>query len=280
MSPCDPPTAPAISRSRRGPANTSCRRDRRSDRSAKRAASPARSLSRSITRRRRTPSSRSRRRGRTGIPNPSRWRSGGSRSSISPLSAAACRCSRRPFTSRTSTIGGSEGCAMRFKQIVRFNWPYYATAGAVVAAALLAAPRVAPAWLRYAIEGTAAVVAMWLVASLVVSYIVYDRSRLMDWDWVLQALGFTPSAWINLHAGHDESSPALRTIFPNAQGRVFDIYDADEMTEPSIAVARRHARRESERGTPGPAAESADYRHLPLPKGTVDAALLLLSAHE
>ena len=26
----------------------------------------------------------------------------------------------------------------------------------------------------------------------------------MDWDWVLQALGFTPSAWINLHAGHDD----------------------------------------------------------------------------
>jgi SAM-dependent methyltransferase len=169
---------------------------------------------------------------------------------------------------------------MRFEQIVRFNWPYYAAAAAAVAAAPMAAAWVPIAWIRYVLYAGTVLVALWLVASLVVSWVVYDRSRLMDWDWVLQALGFTPSAWINLHAGHDESSPALRTIFPNAQGRVFDIYDADEMTEPSIAVARRHARRESERGTPGPAAEPADYRHLPLPKGTVDAALLLLSAHE
>ena len=162
---------------------------------------------------------------------------------------------------------------MRFKQIVRFNWPYYATAGVVVAAALLAAPRMAPAWLRYAIEGTAAVVAMWLVASLVVSWIVYDRSRLMDWDWVLQALGFTPSAWINLHAGHDPASRVLQRIFPDSRGRVFDIYDADEMSEPSIAVARRLAHETVP-------AEPVDYRHLPLPRGTIDVAMLLLSAHE
>jgi SAM-dependent methyltransferase len=114
---------------------------------------------------------------------------------------------------------------------------------------------------------------MWLVTSLVVSWIVYDRSRLMDWDWVLKALGFSPKSWINLHAGHDDSSRALIKIFPNAQGRVFDIYDPREMTEPSIAVARRLARE----AVP---AEPADYRHLPLPRGTVDVAMLLLSAHE
>ena len=162
---------------------------------------------------------------------------------------------------------------MRFRQIVRFNWPYYAVAAAVVAAALAAAPWVPFRWLRYAIDAAAAIVAMWLVASLIVSWIVYDRSRLMDWDWVLQALGFTPSAWINLHAGHDDSSPALQRIFPGALGRVFDIYDPAEMTEPSIAMARRLARN-------AVAAEPADYRRLPLPKGTIDAALLLLSAHE
>lgn len=142
---------------------------------------------------------------------------------------------------------------MRFRQIVRFNWPYYAAAGAAVAAAFALAPWLPFPWMRYVACAGAAVVTMWLVASLVVSWIVYDRSRLMDWDWVLQALGFTPSAWINLHAGHDESSLTLRQIFPGAEGRIFDIYDAGEMT---------------------------DYRHLPLPKGTIDAAMLLLSAHE
>jgi len=162
---------------------------------------------------------------------------------------------------------------MRCKEIVRFNWPYYVAAAVVVCGAFAAAPHVSPRWLRYAIDGAAAVVASWLVTSLVASWIVYDRSRLMDWDWVLQALGFTPSAWITLHAGHDPASPALRRIFPETTGRVFDIYDARDMTEPSIAIARRLAHN----AVP---AEAADYRRLPLPKGTIDAAMLLLSAHE
>jgi SAM-dependent methyltransferase len=162
---------------------------------------------------------------------------------------------------------------MRFEQIVRFNWPYYAAAATVVAGGFLIAPYVSMTWARVGIAAVTGIVAMWLIASLVVSWIVYDRSRLMDWDWVLQALGFTPSAWINLHAGHDDASPALQRIFPDARGRVFDIFDSAEMTEPSIAVARKLARN-------AVAAEPADYRHLPLPKGTVDVAMLLLSAHE
>jgi SAM-dependent methyltransferase len=122
---------------------------------------------------------------------------------------------------------------------------------------------------------------MWLVASLVASWIVYDRSRLMQWDWVLQALGFSPLSWINIHAGHDESSDALRRIFKDARGRVFDIFAPGDMTEPSIARARLRSLRERQRDTPrAPAAEHVDYRRLPLPTGTVDVATLLLSAHE
>ena len=160
---------------------------------------------------------------------------------------------------------------MRFKQIVRFNWPYYVAAGAAVVASLLLTPWLPFTWLRAAAYGVTALVTLWLVASLAASWVIYDRSRLMDWDWVLQALGFTPAAWINLHAGHDDSTPALRQIFKNAEGRVFDIYDPREMTEPSIVRARKLAVEK---------AEPADYRHLPLPKGTIDAAMLLLSAHE
>jgi SAM-dependent methyltransferase len=162
---------------------------------------------------------------------------------------------------------------MRFEQIVRFNWPYYAAAAAAVATLFAIAPHLPVLWMRYTAAAAGAVVATWLLTSLVVSWIVYDRSRLMDWDWVLQALGFTPAAWINLHAGHDEASPALQRIFPDAQGRVFDIYDSAEMTEPSIAVARRLANNVV-------TAEPADYRHLPVAKGTIDVAMLLLSAHE
>ena len=163
---------------------------------------------------------------------------------------------------------------MRFRQIVRFNWPYYVLAGLLVVAGPFAVERLPIAsWMRLVIDGGLALVALWLVTSLVASWIVYDRSRLMDWDWVLQALGFSPASWINLHAGLDLSTPALRKIFPDASGRVFDIYDANQMRERSIAVARSVTRNDV-------AAEAAGYRHLPLPKGTIDVAMLLLSAHE
>lgn len=163
---------------------------------------------------------------------------------------------------------------MRFKNIIRFNWPYYATAGlAMLVTPFIASRLPLPAWMRVGIYASLALTAAWLVTSIAVSWIVYDRSRLMDWDWVLQALGFSPKSWINLHAGHDESSVALTRIFPGASGRVFDIYDPLEMTEGSIAVARRLAQHDVP-------AEAADFRHLPLPRGTVDVALLLLSAHE
>jgi SAM-dependent methyltransferase len=161
---------------------------------------------------------------------------------------------------------------MRCEQIVRFNWPFYAVAAMVVGAAPIVVPYLPRIWwVQVPVYAGTGLVAMWLIASLVASWIVYDRSRLMAWDWVLQALGFSPRSWINIHAGHDDSSEALRRLFGEACGRVFDIFAPDEMTEPSIARARLRALGR---------AEHVDYRRLPLPNGTIDVATLLLSAHE
>jgi SAM-dependent methyltransferase len=160
------------------------------------------------------------------------------------------------------------------RQIVRLNWPFYAAAVAVVVLIPLVSPQLPPAaWIRMPVYAAGGLVAMWLVASLGASWIVYDRSRLMQWDWVLQALGFHPSSWINLHAGLDESTPALRAMFKDAGGRVFDIFDPERMTEPSIIRARLRSHNIVE-------PERADFRRLPVATGTIDAALLLLSAHE
>jgi SAM-dependent methyltransferase len=160
------------------------------------------------------------------------------------------------------------------RQIVRLNWPFYAAAVAVVMVAPAIIHRLPVAtWIRLPMYAATGLVAMWLVASLAASWIVYDRSRLMQWDWVLQALGFHPSSWINLHAGLDESTPALRAMFKDSGGRVFDIFDPERMTEPSIIRARMVAQNVVE-------PERADFRHLPVPTGSIDAALLLLSAHE
>jgi SAM-dependent methyltransferase len=160
------------------------------------------------------------------------------------------------------------------RQIVRFNWPFYAGAASGVAIAMVAISRVPVNTVtRVALYSAISVSAIWIVASLVASWTVYDRSPLMRWEWIDRALGFHPDAWINIHAGLDESTMALRALFGRAHWRVFDIFDPAEMTEPSIARARRLADNHV-------AAETADFRHLPVPTGTIDVALLLLSAHE
>jgi len=100
------------------------------------------------------------------------------------------------------------------RQIVRFNWPFYTVAAAVVVVAMLVIGRVPlQAGARDALDAATGVSALWIVGSLVASWIVYDRSRLTRWEWIGQALGFAPDAWINIHAGLDESTPALRTLF-------------------------------------------------------------------
>ena len=160
------------------------------------------------------------------------------------------------------------------RQIVRFNWPFYAVAIPVVIAAGLVVARLPVAIgvrsLLYLATGLAG---FWIAASLAASWIIYDRSRLTRWDWIRDALGFRPRAWLNIHAGLDDSTPIVRSLLAPSPGRVFDIFDPVEMTEPSIARARRSCR-------PAIPPERVDFRRLPVPVASVDAALLLLSAHE
>jgi SAM-dependent methyltransferase len=171
------------------------------------------------------------------------------------------------------------------RQIVRFNWPFYAVAAAALALAPPLIARLAfPFGVGVVLYAGTALAALWVVTSLVASWLIYDRSPLMRWDWLPRALGFLPAAWINIHSGLDQSTPALRALFGAARGRVFDMFDPGEMTEPSISRARRTGLRRAclaearEASEGGP--ESVDYHRLPIPTGTIEAALLLLSAHE
>ena len=160
------------------------------------------------------------------------------------------------------------------RQVVRLNWPFYAAATLVIVTSTLGLGRLAmPSAVRVAGYTATGLAAFWLAGSLAASWIVYDGSRLMKWTWILRALGSSPRTWINIHAGLDESTPALRALFAGSEGRVFDMFNPATMTEPSIARARQRARNAIE-------PETVDIRHLPVPTSTVDAALLLLSAHE
>jgi SAM-dependent methyltransferase len=160
------------------------------------------------------------------------------------------------------------------RQIVRFNWPFYAVATTVViAAGPVIASLPVTIGIRALLYSATGLAGFWIGGSLAASWIVYDRSRLTEWDWIRDALGFRPLAWLNIHAGLDESTPIVRRLLAPSQGRVFDIFDPVDMTEPSIARARRLCRFPID-------TEPVDFRCLPTPVGSVDAVFLLLSAHE
>jgi len=176
------------------------------------------------------------------------------------MSAAAQPVSRGPF----------DGVL----QIVRYNWSLYALAIAgsalVVAVVLLFH---LPAVLSWVLVIGAGAGAFWLLVSLAVSHYIYDRSGLYHWSWILDELGLRPRRLVNITAGLDETSGALRQLYPDCELTVLDIYNPEAMPEPSIARARLEGHAQA--GT-----VPADFRALPLEAGSVDTALVIFTAHE
>jgi len=155
-------------------------------------------------------------------------------------------------------------------QILRFNWRFYAGTAASLIAALFLAAHLSSPW-NVLLPAATLPALFWTCSSLAVSHYIYDRSTLYDLRWLAKSFSQLPARWINIHAGLDEISPLLSALFPSTQGRVLDIYDPDEMTEPSIAEVRRISNSKS---------EPASWAALPLPGGTFDAAILMFAAHE
>jgi SAM-dependent methyltransferase len=157
-------------------------------------------------------------------------------------------------------------------QILSYNRHFYAMGAAAIILSLTLLARI-PAGFHWILLTSISVVLFWMVSSLLVSHYVYDRSSVHDVSWALPILaGRKPEKWIQLHAGLDESSTSLFTLFPGSDGHVVDMYDPKEMTEPSIAQARTTANKG--------AAEGVNWRALPFPDHVYDAAFLIFAAHE
>jgi hypothetical protein len=160
-------------------------------------------------------------------------------------------------------------------QIVQFNRAAYVRALAGIFAALTLMPWT-PAAMRPLLALAVGATTFWLSASLVVSCYVYDRSPLYTFDWLAACLTRVPRRWLNLHAGLDESTERLRALFPGAECLTLDVFDAREMTEPSILRAREL----TESGPSRSRSPRADWRALPLLDATFDAVFLIFAAHE
>lgn len=156
--------------------------------------------------------------------------------------------------------------------IVRFNWHFYALALGAVALILLSGLLLWPAFATMALIG-AALLALPLLSSLLISYYIYDRSDLYSLSWLDHLPMKTSGSIVNIHAGFDESSLLLKHKFPQAQLRVFDFYDPAKHTEVSIRRARK-----AYPAFPGTQAISTSV--LPLTESSADVVFLILAAHE
>ena len=159
------------------------------------------------------------------------------------------------------------------RNIVRFNWHFYALAlGAGLVLGLAAALAPAPLG-RWAGVGLVLVLAP-VVVSLAVSAYVYDGAGLYALGWLPAGVG--PAAGrtlLTVSAGFDEISPLLRQRYPAGRLLALDFYDPARHTEVSIARARRAY-------PPPPGALPVTTEALPLPDHAADAALAFMAAHE
>jgi hypothetical protein len=157
--------------------------------------------------------------------------------------------------------------------IVRFNWPLYAAALAVIAGAVaVLALADAPRW-KIAAFVVFAGAAWFLVGSLAASHIVYDRSGLHRGKWLTRALPQPPLRIAICHCGYDEISALVRERLPNSALSILDHYDDATMSEPSIRRARRLF-------PPAGSTTSAPHAVWPVGVGAFDAILGVLAIHE
>lgn len=155
--------------------------------------------------------------------------------------------------------------------VVRFNWHLHAAALALAAVFLTIAwfpigiPALVSAFLGF---GTLASITV----SLAATWWAYDASGLYRMDWLKKELTGAHNA-ANLHAGFDETSLLLVTLFQDTAWHVFDFYDPSKHTEISIRRARK-----AHPPSPNTIAISTDS--IPLADGSLDRAILFLAAHE
>jgi SAM-dependent methyltransferase len=150
---------------------------------------------------------------------------------------------------------------MTTTKVIRFNWPKYLGAAAIAAAALAAETAAAPRWIRYPLWTACAPGGIWTLTSLAATWWVYDHRR------VYQGLtADLPHAgdWAAVHAGFDESVPALCASTGRPPAAVAQI-------AVSPGASLRRARKLSQRPAGGGVALAAS---------SLDSIFVTFAAHE
>ena len=158
------------------------------------------------------------------------------------------------------------------RNIIWFNWHFYALAGTLLIAALCIAP-----WLGknlqlyiYIIFG---IIFIPVFVSLLVSFYVYDLSGLYNFNWMKHSAAADKHIIININAGFDETSAVIQHKFPGAVFSVIDFYDPAKHTEVSIKRARNAY-------PPFAGTQQVQTDKLPFANNTASQVYIIFAAHE
>ncbi len=154
--------------------------------------------------------------------------------------------------------------------IIRFNWHYYVLSLIALMALLLTINK-----LNAALHTISLVFILLIIlanlASLLVSFFIYDLSSLYRLSWLDKiAVG---TRLVNINAGFDETSSLLKNKFKHAELTVLDFYDQTKHTEISIKRARKAY-------PPFPGSQQISTLGIPLNDKFADNIFAILSAHE
>lgn len=158
--------------------------------------------------------------------------------------------------------------------VARLNWPFYAGVALVLVTAVGIFVTVPWSGVRLGCALAAATSAYFLVGSLGVSHLIYDRSDLYRWTWLDRAIGgASRDQCVFCQCGFDEMSAQLKDQLGDVGWIVLDHFDASVMTEPSIRRARRAFPR-------GPGALAAPFDQWPVGSESTDLIFALFALHE
>ncbi len=158
------------------------------------------------------------------------------------------------------------------RKILRFNWPWYAGAlsTTVAGVALIGSGTLSGRWATVSL-GAVLAADFWLLASLLASHYVYDRSPVSRGGWLHGVEIASVRRAAVFHGGHDEASTTAARLLPSAALQTFDFYDPATKGTPSL----RRARAAAQTRDPAIAADK-----IPSDDGVFDLCLAVFAAHE
>lgn len=154
--------------------------------------------------------------------------------------------------------------------IIKFNKHFYITAALSIVLLIGMVSFTETEYADYFFTVSAFIFAL-TISSLAVSYYVYDVSDLYTCNWI-ENKG-SGELFVNIVAGYDETTPILKSIFPDKKVHTLDFYTSIPNLEVSLKRARFYTQE-------GHESYAVAYHNLEMDENIADKVFVIFSAHE